>query len=115
MPSQVENTSCDAAHGNVAPGLLCSGGLAVSWGGTDGTGGDLLQRAQSFVDGLGVGEGVEQVQVDDREVCPLLQAVGVFAANAFAEIEVGARRERIELVSFAHIVPSRLQWSVWLR
>ena len=74
-------------------GLLRGGGGSAGAGrGADGAGGDLLEAAQGFVDGLGVGEGVEQVGGDEDDVGSGLHAVVVFAAHAFAEVEVGARR-----------------------
>ena len=53
------------------------------------------EGAQGAVDGLGIGEiGVES-GIDDRYVCALGEQVGVLAANAFAEIEVGTFGEWI--------------------
>ena len=95
--------------------LRGGGGPSGAWCRADGSGGDLFEAAQGFVDGLGVGEGVEQVWRDEDDVGTGLHAVVVFAAHTFAEVEVGARSERVELVSFAHIVLSRLRWWVWLR
>ena len=59
--------------------------------GADGAGGDLLEATQSFVDGLGVGEGVEQVGGDEDDVGAGLHAVVVLAAHTFAEVEMPRR------------------------
>lgn len=72
-------------------------------------GGKFLETTECFVDGLGVGECVEQVGGDDDDVCTLLHAVVEFAAKAFAEVEVGSRGERVEFVRLVHIVLSRLR------
>ena len=48
-----------------------------------------LSAAQGFVDGLGVGEGVEQVGRDEDDIGAGLHAGVVLAAHAFAEVEVG--------------------------
>ena len=73
------------------------------------TGGELLETAKRFVDGFGVWEGIEQVGGNDNDVCTLPHALVVFAANAFAEVEVGARGEWVECVRLVHIVLSRLR------
>ena len=72
------------------------GGFAGAGRGTDGAGGDLLEAAQGFVDGLGVREGVEQVGCDENDVGSSLHAVVVFAADRLAEVEM-PRLKRISL------------------
>ncbi len=72
-------------------------------------GGELLEAAERFVDRLGVGEDIEQVGGDDDDVSSLSHALVEFAANAFAEVEVGSRGERVEFVRLVHIVLSRLR------
>ena len=58
--------------------------------------GKALEGAQGFVDGLGVGEGVEQVGGDEDDVCAGLHAVVVFAADCLAEVEM-PRLKRVSL------------------
>jgi hypothetical protein len=73
-------------------------------GGLGGAGGDLLQGAQGLVDGGGVGEGVEQVGLDEDEIAALLHSLRIFAPDALAEVEVGTRGEGIELRRLLHTV-----------
>jgi hypothetical protein len=56
---------------------------------------DVLQAAQGFVDRGGVWEGVEQVRSEEHHIGSLLDARVMFAANAFAEVEVRALCERV--------------------
>ena len=88
--------------------LACDG----SFGAGEESGGTvryLLEGAESFVDGSGVREGVEQVGLDDGDVCPLFQEIRVLAAYSFTEVQVGAWGEGVEFLSLAHIVLSRLR------
>ena len=72
------------------------GGPSGARHGPDGASGDLFEAAQGFVDGLGVGEGVEQVGCDEDDVGSGLHAVVVFAAHRLAEVEM-PRLKRISL------------------
>lgn len=102
-------------QGEWARGLAGQGGGLVALGRPDGATGDLLEAAQGFVDRLRVWKGVEEIGVDDGEICPQLEAVEVFAAYTFAEVEIWAGSERVELLSLLHIVLPRLQWQDGLR
>jgi hypothetical protein len=93
--------------------LSDGGGLAAAGGGR--AGGGLLEGAESFVDGFGVGEGVEKVGGDQDEVGSLLHAVEVFAADAFAEVEIWTRCEGIEFRILLHIDASHSLWRGGLR
>ncbi len=69
--------------------------------------GDLLEGAQGFVDGFGVGEGVEEVRGDEDDVGSALHAVVVFAAYGLAHLQ-RARCEVIDLL--LHRFRSRWCW-----
>lgn len=66
--------------------------------------GDLLQAAESFVDGFGVWESVEQIGSQENDVRPLLHAGVVFAAHSLAEVKSRTRCEGIEFRGLLHIV-----------
>jgi len=53
------------------------------------------EGAEGSVYGLGIGEMGVESRVDDRYVGSFGEQVGVLAANAFAEIEVGTWAKRI--------------------
>jgi hypothetical protein len=74
--------------------------LGALWG----AGGDVFQGAKGFVDGVGVGEGVEQVGGDQDDVGSLLHAGVVLAAHAFAEVERGALGEGVEFRRLLHVL-----------
>ncbi len=94
----VSPTSRAARHG--APG-------SCWWVACCGAFGDLLEGAEGFVDGFGVGEGVEEVGGDEDDVGSVLHAVVVFAAYGLAPIQ-RARCEVIDLL--LHTLRSRSCW-----
>jgi hypothetical protein len=49
--------------------------------------------AERFVDGFGVGKGIEKIGRDEPDIDPGLHAVVKFAAHAFAQVEFGTRGE----------------------
>lgn len=69
--------------------------LSCAGGGAGGAGGDFLEAAEGFVDGVRVGEGVEEVGCEEDDVGAGLHAVVILAADALAEIEVWAGSERV--------------------
>jgi hypothetical protein len=86
------------------------GGWTAAGAGAGGGGLDLLvdgeEGVQGSVDRGGVREVGHQLGVEDDEVGSLLEQIGVFAADAFAQVQ-WAGGERVDVRRLLHIVASR--------
>jgi hypothetical protein len=71
---------------------------------------DLFETAEGFVDGIGVGEGFQEVGGDHDDVGSLLEQVRVLAADSLAEVEGGALGKWVWFRRLLPIGESRLRW-----